>query len=399
MRNRDLIGFTFGAVTAHRLRSFLTALGIAIGIAAVVLLTSIGEGVHRFVLDEFTQFGTTLIAINPGKVTTHGTTVGVFGSVRPLTIDDSEALRRVPHATAVVPALQGNAEVEAGKRTRRTTVYGVGPDFPAAFRFKVGSGRFLPADDPRAPRAFAALGSTLREELFGDANPLGQRIRVGGDRYRVIGTMEPKGQVLGIDLDDSVYIPAARALDLFNRDGLMEIDVVYREGAPVDEVVTGVRRILTARHGREDFTITTQQQMLDILGSVLDILTFAVGAIGGISLVVGGVGILTIMTISVTERTPEIGLLRALGARRHQILVLFLGEAIVLSAIGGITGLVLGTGGAQLLHVALPALPVHTTWTYVAIAEILAVAIGLGAGVLPARNAAAMDPVEALRTE
>ncbi|KPK38569.1 MAG: peptide ABC transporter permease [Gammaproteobacteria bacterium SG8_47] len=399
MRNRDLIGFTFGAVTAHRLRSFLTALGIAIGIAAVVLLTSIGEGVHRFVLDEFTQFGTTLIAINPGKVTTHGTTVGVFGSVRPLTIDDSEALRRVPHATAVVPALQGNAEVEAGKRTRRTTVYGVGPDFPAAFRFKVGSGRFLPADDPRAPRAFAALGSTLREELFGDANPLGQRIRVGGDRYRVIGTMEPKGQVLGIDLDDSVYIPAARALDLFNRDGLMEIDVVYREGAPVDEVVTGVRRILTARHGREDFTITTQQQMLDILGSVLDILTFAVGAIGGISLVVGGVGILTIMTISVTERTPEIGLLRALGARRHQILVLFLGEAIVLSAIGGITGLVLGAGGAQLLHVALPALPVHTTWTYVAIAEILAVAIGLGAGVLPARNAAAMDPVEALRTE
>jgi putative ABC transport system permease protein len=399
MRNRDLIHFTFGAVIAHRLRSFLTALGIAIGIAAVVLLTSIGEGVHRFVLDEFTQFGTTLVAINPGKVTTHGTTVGVFGSVRPLTIDDSEALRRVPHATAVVPALQGNAEIEAGKRARRTTVYGVGPDFPEAFRFEVGSGRFLPADDPRAPRAFAVLGSTLRKELFGDINPLGQRIRVGGDRYRVIGTMEPKGQVLGIDLDDSVYIPAARSLELFNREGLMEIDVVYREGAPVDEVVAGVRRILTARHGREDFTITTQQQMLDVLGSVLNILTFAVGAIGGISLVVGGVGILTIMTISVAERTPEIGLLRALGARRAQILTLFLSEAIVLSAIGGTAGLVLGAGGAQLLHVALPALPVHTTWFYVAIAELLAITIGLVAGVLPARNAAAMDPVEALRTE
>jgi len=163
--------------------------------------------------------------------------------------------------------------------------------------------------------------------------------------------------------------------------------------------VAGIRRVLTARHGREDFTITTQQQMLDVLGGVLDVLTFAVGALGGISLLVGGVGILTIMTIAVAERTGEVGLLRAIGARRGQVLGLFLGEAAVLGAAGGLAGLVLGAGGAQLLHLAFPALPIHTPWTYVTLAEAVAVVIGLAAGALPAFRAAGLDPVEALRAE
>jgi putative ABC transport system permease protein len=399
MLTRDFANFSLATVTAHRMRSFLTALGIAVGIAAVVLLTSIGEGIHRFVLEEFTQFGTNIVAINPGKAKTHGTSVGVFGTVRPLSIDDSEALRRVPHVTAVVPVIQGNVEVEIEQKGRRTTIYGVGAEFPEAFRFKVSIGRFLPRDDPHAPRAFAVLGSKLREELFGSRNPLGQRIRIGGNRYVIIGSMESKGQVLGFDLDDTVYIPAARGMELLNQEGLMEIDVLYTETAPVDEVVAGIRRVLEARHGSDDVTITTQQQMLDVLGTVLDVLTFAVGAIGAISLLVGGIGILTIMTIAVTERTPEIGLLRALGARRIQVLVLFLGEAALLAAVGGMAGLLIGIGGAQLLHAALPALPVHTPLVYVVIAEIIAVAIGLLAGVIPAQHAAQLDPVEAMRTE
>jgi putative ABC transport system permease protein len=399
MLNRDFIQLAIGSVLAHRLRSFLTTLGIAIGIAAVVLLTSIGEGIHRFVLAEFTQFGTNIVAINPGKATTHGISMGVFGTVRPLTLDDNEALKKVPYAEAVVPVVQGNAEVEGNNRSRRTAVYGVGPEFSEAFKFKIGSGRFLPGDDPYAPRAFAVLGSKLRQELFGSVNPLGKLIRVGGDRYRVVGAMEAKGQILGFDLDDTVYIPAARALELFNREGLMEIDLLYREGADVDEVVASMRRILIARHGREDFTVTTQQQMLDVLGAVLDVLTFAVGALGGISLLVGGVGILTIMIIAVRERTGEIGLLRALGAPRGEIMGLFLGEAVVLAAIGGLAGLIFGAGGAQLLNWALPALPVHTPWSYVLLAEALAVVIGVLAGVMPARRAARLDPVEALRTE
>jgi len=396
---RDLIRLTVSSIVAHRLRTFLTALGIAIGIAAVVLLTSIGEGIHRFVLSEFTQFGTNIVGINPGKATTHGVSVGVFGTTRPLTLADAAALERVPYAKASVPVYQGNAEVEGNDRQRRVTVYGVGPSFAEAFAFDVARGRFLPPDDPTAPRAFAVLGAKLDNELFAGANPLGQRIRVGGERYRVIGVMEPKGQILGFDLDDTVYIPAARSLSMFNRDSLMEIDVLYGEGADVDEVVASIKRILIARHGDEDFTVTTQQQMLDVLGGILDVLTFAVGALGGISLLVGGVGILTIMIIAVRERTGEIGLLRALGAREVQVLTLFLGEAMVLAAIGGLVGLMVGAGGAQLLHMALPALPVHTPWHFVVLAEVLAVLIGLVAGVAPARRAAGLDPVEALRTE
>ncbi|VAX13961.1 ABC-type antimicrobial peptide transport system, permease component [hydrothermal vent metagenome] len=399
MLSRDYFNLTLRSLSDHRLRSFLTALGIAVGIAAVVLLTSIGEGIHRFVLAEFTQFGTNLVAINPGRATTSGASMGMFGSERPLSIEDAEALERLPYARAVVPFVQGNAEVEAGNRRRRTSVYGVGPAMPEAFSMTVKSGRFLPADDPVTPRAFAVLGSKLRKELFADSNPLGQRITIGGSRYRVIGVMEPKGTVLGFDLDDTVYIPAARSMALFNRDSLFEIDVLYEENTPVDKVVKGIQRILEARHGSNDVTITTQQQMLDVLGSVLNVLTFAVAAIGGISLLVGAIGIITIMTIAVNERTREIGLLRALGASRSQILGLFLGEATILAAIGGFSGLLFGLASAQLLNLLLPALPVHTPWLYVLLAEISAILIGLLAGVLPARRAARLDPIEALRTE
>lgn len=399
MLTGDYLRLTTGAILAKPMQSFLTGVGITVGIAAVVLLTSIGEGLHRFVLAEFTQFGTNLVAVNPGKVTTMGTPLGVLGSVRLLTLDDAGAVARIPGVRAVVPMVQGNAEVEAGGRTRRTTIYGVGADLPVAFRMQVSSGRFLPPDDPAAPRAFAVLGSRLKIELFGDGNPLGQRIRIGGGRFRVLGIMESKGQILGFDMDDTVFIPAARALNIFNREGLMEIDVLYAEDTPVQEIVAALRGLLTARHGQEDFTVTTQQQMLDVLGNVLNILTAAVGALGGISLLVGCVGIVTVMTIAVNERTEEIGLLRALGATRGQVLALFLGEAVLLAALGGLGGLAIGVGGARLVGLLVPALPVHTPWSYVAAAETAAACMGLLAGALPARRAAGLDPVEALREE
>ena len=399
MNLRDFTQLSLSSIISHRMRSGLTVLGIAVGIGAVVLLTSIGEGIHRFVLAEFTQFGTTIIGINPGKATTLGSPIGYLGSVRPLSIEDAEALKRVPYTKAVVAATQGNAEVKAGNKSRRTTVFGMGSDFPIAFSMDVQLGQFLPHDDPRSPRAFAVLGSKLKTELFGSQNPLGQHVRIGGNRYRIVGVMESKGQILGMDFDDTVYIPAARALELFNREGLMEIDLIYTEGADVDEVVAGIKRILTSRHGHEDFTITTQQQMMDVMGNVLNVLTFAVGALGGISLIVGGIGILTIMTIAVNERSSEIGLLRAIGAERNQILSMFLAEAILLAGIGGLTGLALGIGGATLLTLAMPALPVHTPLLYVVLAEVLAISIGLVAGVAPARKAASLDPIEALRTE
>jgi putative ABC transport system permease protein len=314
-------------------------------------------------------------------------------------MQDALALEEIPQVEAVLPAVSGNAEVEGNNRQRRVTVIGVNHTMPQVFSMQVAGGQFLPQDDPVSPRAFAVLGYKLRVELFGDRNPLGERIRIGGSRFLVVGTMESKGQVLGFDLDDTVYIPTVRAQELFNQEGLMEIDVLYEETADVDTMVRRIKRLLNARHGQEDYTITTQQQMLDVLGSVLDVLTFAVMALGSISLLVGGVGILTIMSIAVTERTSEVGLLRALGARQNSIVLILLVEAAGLSAIGGLAGLAIGVGGGQLLGTLVPGLPVKTPWDFVIIAEVLAIAIGIVAGILPARRAAKMDPVEALRTE
>ncbi len=399
MRTSDQLHFITTSIRAKPLQSFLTGLGIAVGIAAVILLTSMGEGLQRFVVAEFTQFGANLIAINPGKVTTMGTSLGVLGSERLLTIEDSEALRRLPQAEAVVPMVQGNVEVSAEGRTRRITLYGVGAEMDRAFRMQVGSGRFLPPDDPRLARPFVVLGDMVARELFPGENPLGKRIQIGNQPGRVLGVMEHKGQILGFDMDDTVYIPAVRALDLFDREGLMEIDVLYRDGYQAEEVVAGIRRILINRHGQEDFTITTQQQMLDVLGSVLSMLTVAVGALGGISLLVGSVGIFTIMTIAVRERTAEIGLLRAVGASRQQILMLFLLEGTALAGLGGAAGLAVGFCCATLIHAFVPLLPVHTPWSFVFFAELLSMLIGIIAGIMPARQAARLDPVEALRSE
>ncbi|MGI9303808.1 MAG: ABC transporter permease [Gammaproteobacteria bacterium] len=396
---RDFAKLTVGSIIANRTRTLLTTLGIAIGIGAVVLLTSIGQGVNRFVVTQFTQFGTNLIQIQPGKTTTMGASLGAVNTVRPLSIDDTLALARLPYIRAAVGFSMGNAEVEGNQRQRRTMVYGTDPGFPNAFSYRVAVGTFLPNDNLHAPRPTAVLGSKMRDELFGDINPLGKFIRIGGSRYRVVGVMETKGQMLGFDLDDTVYVPTARAMELFNNESLLEIDLLYTDGAPVDEVVAGIERLLLARHGSDDVTITTQQQMMDVLGSILRVLTLAVGGLGAISLVVGGIGILTIMTIAVRERTNEIGLIRALGATQRQVMNLFLGEAAVLAALGGVAGLVIGVGGAGLLHLVIPALPVHTPLLYVFLAEAVAVVIGLVAGVLPAHRAAAMTPVDALRAE
>jgi putative ABC transport system permease protein len=320
-------------------------------------------------------------------------------SVRPLTIEDAAALERIPSVVGVVPTAWGNAEVAAGGRTRRTSIYGVGAAADRVFNMKVRIGQFLPPEEPAQARALVVLGQTLKRELFGNENALGAKLRIAGLQFRVIGVLEPKGQFIGIDLDDTAFIPAARALELFNRDGLTEINLSYAEGAAVAPVVAAAKAILTARHGREDFTVTTQEEMLRTLSNILDILTMAVAALGSISLLVGSVGIVTIMTIAVAERTNEVGLMVALGAQRQTILGLFLGEAVVLAVLGGLVGLTAGLGLAQVLRLAVPALPVQTPFLYAALAVAVSALIGLAAGVLPALRASRLDPVEALRAE
>ncbi len=399
MQTTDSLLLSFRTLANNKMRSGLTALGLIIGIAAVVILTSIGRGIHHFVLAEFTQFGTHLIAVFPGKTSTFGISGATISTLRPLTQADAISLSKLDNISAAVPFVQGNARIETSKKQRRASVFGVGPAVPEVWKIKVEFGKFLPAGEQRNPRSFAVLGHKLYRELFGQSNALGQRVRIGTDRFRIIGVMEKKGQMLGFDLDDSIYIPAEKALALFNRESLMEIDLLYQKNSTPEKVVIAIKKRLIARHGHEDFTVVTQNQMLETMSSVLDILTLAVAALGGISLLVGSVGILTIMTIAVSERISEIGLLRAIGAEQRDIFFLFLYEALALSVAGGVLGIAFGLTIVQSIKQFIPALPVQHAWVYIFAAFGISLLVGIIAGVAPAIKAAGLEPLEALRTE
>jgi putative ABC transport system permease protein len=394
----DWLRWVFHAVTTARLRSLLTALGISIGIAAVTLLTSIGEGIRVYLLDSFSQFGTRIISVTPGKTTTGGM-AGLLTTIRPLSLEDARQLGQLPHANAVVPVLQGTAKIEAGTYSRDTDVYGVGPDMSRAWKFNVAQGRFLPAGNLENSRYFAVIGSRVKEELFRASNPLGSYVHIGGTRFRVLGVMESKGQMLGFDLDDAIYIPVDLAMQMFNKHSLMEIDVVFRETTTATEMRERIKEVLIRRHGDEDFTLFTQEDMLATLDKILSMLKVAVGALGGVALVVGGVGVLTIMTTALKERTQEIGLLRAVGCTRRQILWMFLGEAVLLSGMGGLLGLTIVAVLVISLHTFAPGLPVALQPGYMVASLALSCGVGLAAGISPAMNAAALNPIEALRAE
>lgn len=392
--------FAARAVFAHRLRSGLSALGIAIGVASVVLLTSIGEGTRRYVFEQFNQFGTNLVAINPGKAETVGIPGILGGTTHKLTLDDALSLQRIEGVEELLPMAYGTGRVEARGRGRSVYVYGVTANVPRAWNMAVRQGSFWPESDPRRGYATAVLGPTLKRELFGAEDALGERVRIGGGRFRVIGIMEPRGSLLGIDIDDAVYIPTASAMTLLNRTELDEIHVIYRPSYDADRIVERVKEVLTERHrGNEDFTVTSQEAMMEVFDNVMQTITAAVGAIAGISLLVGMIGILTTMWIAVGERTHEIGLLRAVGAGRAQVRQVFLTEAAALALAGGTAGLAAGLGLAALLRTAIPGLPVETPLSFAMAALILSAGTGLAAGVLPAQRAARMDPVDALRAE
>ena len=400
MDGRDLLLMGSGSLRANKMRSVLSMLGIAIGVASVVLLTSIGEGTRIYIVNEFSQFGTNVLWVNPGKAETSGIPGAFGGTTRKLTIEDAVAVERLPHVDAIVPLTVALARVEKGSRARSVVIYGSTPALPAIWQFEIGQGEFLTNTDPHRSNPIAVLGPKVKRELFGDDNALGQFVRIADTRLRVIGVMAPKGNSLGFDLDDAVYIPVALAMRMFNMEELSEIDVTFAHGGLVDNVEEEIREILTDRHrGHEDFTITTQTAMLDTFGKVINGITLAVSFIAGISLLVGAVGIFTMMWISVGERVSEIGLMMAVGATREQIQSIFLLEAVMLTSVGGAVGAAFGVAIALGLQLFLPSLPVDVPIDFLFAAIAMSVVTGIASGVAPARRAAGLEPVEALHTD
>lgn len=400
MKLPDLLTSSLGVVRAQPLRSLLSMLGIAIGVAAVILLTSIGEGTRRYIFSQFTQFGTNILTVHPGKIKTMGMPGVLGGTTRKLTIDDAMALRRLPDVQLVVPTTIGQARVETRGLSRSVPIFGATSDGPELWKFTVRTGSFLPPGDPRRATSVAVLGSKLKNELFQEENPLGQFVRIGESRFQVVGVMESKGNMLGFDFDDLAYISVASAMKLFNLEELNEIHVQFPSGRPSESVAQAVAQLLRERHGgEEDFTVTTQDAMLDVFGNIMNIVTMAVAVIGGISLLVGAIGILTMMWIAVNERTAEIGLTRALGATPAQVRQLFLAESIILAGIGGVLGVTISFAIAVLLRTLVPGLPIFTPGNYVILALAVSGITGLISGVLPANRAASLDPIEALRAE
>ena len=278
-------------------------------------------------------------------------------------------------------------------------VIGTGADYDIIVGADNMMGKYLPHDNPKTPRAFAVLGPDMRDELFGSKDPLGMSIRVNSERFRVIGVLPEKGDFLGMNLDDAVYIPIAKFNNMFNRVGFQEIDVIHTDNVTSDEAVASIKRLLISRHGGDDTTINTQADMLESLGEIMKWLKFTVAAFGGISLIVGGVGIFTIMTVAVNERTSEIGVLRAIGASRRRIRDVFLLESIYLAILGAAMGLAIGFLAIELSLAIYPDMPIAIAWEYILYAVVISLFIGLIAGYLPAKSAAQMDPIEALRAD
>jgi putative ABC transport system permease protein len=398
MKLRDLLGFSGSALRGHRLRSGLSLLGVAIGVGSVILLTSLGEGARIYVVGEFVSMGNNLLLINPGKVETTGG-MPIFGGVpRDLTLDDSEALvRQVAQIRRVAPVSMGEAPARFMSKQRDITVIGTTAMMKEVRQLQIQSGRYLPEGDPSRAARLCVIGFDIKNELFAGTNPLGEWLRLGDERYRVIGVLSPRGVSLGFDLDKVVHVPVSRAMEMFNRTGLYAIWAEVTTFEEAESAKKAALALLQERHeGFEDVTITTQDSMMTSSSRILAALTAALGGIAAISLSVAGVGIMNVMLVSVSERVPEIGLLKALGATRWQIMTIFLVEASILSAFGGMLGLLLGYTGGRAIMFVWPAFPVQAPMWAVGGALVLAVLVGVTFGMLPARRAGGLDPVASL---
>jgi putative ABC transport system permease protein len=402
MRTRDLAGSALEALFANKLRSALTMLGVVIGVGSVVLLVSLGEGARKFITSQFEGLGTNLIIIQPGKTDTgggFGPPPG--GSKRKLTIGDVEAIKQQANKIAgVVGIMFGTGTIKRGNANANSSVLGADDDFINIFNFNISQGRYLNREDSLAGRRLAVLGSKVKELLFGTENAIGELIKINNSDYRVIGVVAPMGTSLGLNWDELAYIPVRAAQKLFNSDALMGIRAKASTQAGMDAAQEEIKTILMARHGgEEDFTMMSQLDMLATMNNILNIMTLFLGAIASISMVVGGIGIMNIMLVSVTERTREIGIRRALGARRRHILLQFMAESLVLSTLGGVIGLLGAVALTLLVMAAKPDFDARIPLWIVFPAFGFSTAVGLFFGVWPAAKASRINTIDALRYE
>lgn len=392
----DLLGFAGGALLGHRIRTALSIAGMSVGIAAVVSLTALGEGARRYVIREFSALGTNLLIVLPGKVETTGAMP--FGGVtHDLTLEDFHLLKsRTPSIRRAAPISMGTETIRYGGRGRSAAVLGTTSEFLQVRQLEMGAGRFLSATDPNQGGTEAVLGVKVAKELFREQSPLGQVVRIGDWRFRVVGILEPMGRSLGFDMDDLVLVPVKTGMSMFNRSSLFRIIVEVRAGNEMVDARKHLQDFFRERHRAEDVTIIAQDAVMSSFSSILQVMTLALAGIASISLAVAGVGIMNVMLVSVTERRAEIGLLKALGAANSQILALFLSEAVLLASAGGLVGLAAGYSAVRLFVGYYPSFPASPPAWAVTAAIVLSLLVGVGFGVWPARRATRLDPVSAL---
>lgn len=399
MRTTDLLGFALGAARGNRVRTVLLMLAMAIGVAAVVTLTALGDGARRYVVREFSAIGSNLVIVLPGRTETGGINPGSFVSSTPrdLTVDDAQALLRAPAVARVAPLTAGTSELSVGGRLREGMVVGTTAEFAEIRQFAMAQGQFLPRDDWNRGAPLMVIGATLRSELFPNGPVLGQFVRVGDRRFRVIGVLAASGSGLGMNTDELAIVPVSTALAMFNTNTLFRIMVEARNRDAIEAAKRQVGQILRERHdGEEDVTVITQDALLATFDRLLGTLTLGVAGIAAISLGVAGILVMNVMLVSVSQRRSEIGLLKALGGTRRTILSAFLVEAALLSAAGALFGYLLGVLGAALIRWLYPVFPAYPPDWAVLAGLGTALFTGVLFGVLPARNAARLDPVTAL---
>lgn len=399
MSFRDLLGFALAAVLQNRRRSALSLLGVVIGVVAVLSLTAIGEGALRYVTGQFASLGSGIINVSPGKnETTGGMPHGLGGAPNDLTLRDAMVLEhRIPAVRAAVPVSVSTQNVSFRQRARRSPIVGATRAFERLQQLDLAMGEFLPEAELDRGAAVVVLGHEVARELFDEANPLGATVRIGSWRMRVIGVLQERGQQLGMDVDEVAFIPVASGMRMANESSVNRIMLELWPRSDQDAVIERVKQLLIERHDEEDFTCVSQDAVLESLSSILGILTLVVAGIASISLAVAGIGIMNVMLVSVSERRDEVGLLKAIGASRRQILLLFLLEAAILSSAGGLLGLALGTVLIRIGNLSYPTMDiVAPLW---AVGSVVALSLGTGIvfGVLPAWRASRLDPVAALQ--